>query len=69
MLGTGEASYLHHPDYTAMRWHPRPSQSHALMLAKDGFKAWPSGADPSVDPGIDKAVRVVPVSPKMNSPV
>ncbi|MGA7329456.1 MAG: hypothetical protein WBX25_34500 [Rhodomicrobium sp.] len=39
-----------------------------LMLAKDGFEPWLSGEDPAVDPGIDKAAQVIPVSPKMNSP-
>ena len=39
-----------------------------LMLAKDGFEPWLSGKEPAVDPGIDEAVQVVPLSPKMNSP-
>ncbi|MGA7329411.1 MAG: SOS response-associated peptidase [Rhodomicrobium sp.] len=39
-----------------------------LMLANDGFEPWLGGKDPAVDPGIDKAVQVIPVSPKMNSP-
>ena len=39
-----------------------------LMLAKDGFEPWLAGENPSVDPGIDDAVQVIPVSPKMNSP-
>jgi len=38
------------------------------MLAKDGFEPWLSGEDPAVDPGIDQAVQVIPMSPKMNSP-
>ncbi|MGA7325066.1 MAG: hypothetical protein WBX25_11415 [Rhodomicrobium sp.] len=38
------------------------------MLTKDGFEPWLSAEDPAVDPGIDQAVQVTPVSPKMNSP-
>ncbi len=38
-----------------------------VVLAKDGFEPWLSGEDPVIDPGIDAAVQVIPVSPKMNS--
>ncbi|MGA7324112.1 MAG: hypothetical protein WBX25_06445 [Rhodomicrobium sp.] len=36
--------------------------------AKNGFEPWLSGEDRAVDPGIDAAVQLIPVSPKMNSP-
>ena len=39
-----------------------------VILAKDGFEPWPSGENPAVDPGIDAAVQITPVSPKMNLP-
>ncbi len=39
-----------------------------LMRAPDGFEPWLTGAEPVIDPGIDAAVKVTPVSPKMNSP-
>jgi putative SOS response-associated peptidase YedK len=39
-----------------------------VILPKDGFEPWRSGADPVVDSGIDAAVQITPVSPKMNSP-
>jgi|SRR5208337_3777245 len=39
-----------------------------VMLAPQGFERWLSGEDPAVDPGIDAAVKVTPVSPKMNTP-
>jgi len=39
-----------------------------VMLAKDGFEPWLSGSDPVLDAGIDAAVTIVPVSPKMNKP-
>ncbi len=39
-----------------------------LMLSKDSFEPWLAGEEPTVDPGIDEAVQVNPVSPKMNSP-
>jgi putative SOS response-associated peptidase YedK len=37
-----------------------------VILPKDGFERWLSGSDPAVDPGIDRAVSITPVSPKMN---
>jgi putative SOS response-associated peptidase YedK len=39
-----------------------------VMLAKEGFDSWLSGSDPVSDPGIDEAVSITPVSPKMNKP-
>jgi putative SOS response-associated peptidase YedK len=39
-----------------------------VILTKDGFEPWLSGVDPAVDPGIDAAVEIRPVSPKMNKP-
>ncbi|MGA7329636.1 MAG: hypothetical protein WBX25_35440 [Rhodomicrobium sp.] len=39
-----------------------------MMLSAEGFEPWLAGEDPSVDPGIDEAVQVAPVSPKVNSP-
>jgi putative SOS response-associated peptidase YedK len=39
-----------------------------VMLGFDGIDAWLTGGDPAVDAGIDEAVSVVPVSPKMNAP-
>ena len=39
-----------------------------VMLAKDGFEPWLSGENPAIDPGLEAAVTVRPVSPKMNSP-
>jgi putative SOS response-associated peptidase YedK len=39
-----------------------------VMLSPEGFEPWLAGEDPAADPGIDAAVRVIPVSPKMNSP-
>jgi putative SOS response-associated peptidase YedK len=39
-----------------------------VMLAKDGFARWLSGSEPAVDPGLDAAVEIRLVSPKMNSP-
>jgi putative SOS response-associated peptidase YedK len=39
-----------------------------VMLAKEGFEPWLVGENPAVDPGLDAAVTVTPVSPKMNSP-
>jgi len=38
------------------------------MLGKDGFEPWLAGENPVIDPGLDAAVTVRPVSPKMNSP-
>jgi hypothetical protein len=38
------------------------------MLAKDGFEPWLAGENPVIDSGLDAAVTVRPVSPKMNSP-
>jgi len=39
-----------------------------MMLTPDGFEPWLSSEDPVVDPSLDTEVKVVPVSPKMNSP-
>lgn len=39
-----------------------------VMLVKDGFEPWLAGEDPTIDPGIDEVVQVIPVSPQMNSP-
>jgi len=39
-----------------------------VMLAPQGFESWLLGEDSTVDPGIDAAVKVTPISPKMNSP-
>jgi len=39
-----------------------------VILPKDGFEAWLSGSDTAVDPEIDGAVNITPVSPKMNKP-
>jgi putative SOS response-associated peptidase YedK len=39
-----------------------------VMLGKEGFGPWLRGGEPVVDEGIDEAVSIVPVSPKMNSP-
>jgi hypothetical protein len=40
----------------------------ALKAVNEGFAPWLSGSDPAVDPGIDAAVQITPVSPKMNKP-
>jgi putative SOS response-associated peptidase YedK len=37
-----------------------------VILPKDGFGPWLTGSDPAVDPEIDAAVKITPVSPKMN---
>jgi putative SOS response-associated peptidase YedK len=39
-----------------------------VILPKEGFEPWLKGADSAVDPSIDAAVKIVPVSPKMNKP-
>lgn len=39
-----------------------------VMLAKEGFEPWLAGSDPEPDASIDEAVKIVPVSPKMNKP-
>jgi putative SOS response-associated peptidase YedK len=39
-----------------------------VILPRDGFEPWLSGSDPKVDPGIDDAVQITAVSPKMNKP-
>jgi len=39
-----------------------------VILPKDGFEPWLEGLDPAVDPDIDGAVEIRPVSPKMNKP-
>jgi putative SOS response-associated peptidase YedK len=39
-----------------------------VMLAKEGFEPWLAGQDPAVESGLDAAVTVTPVSPKVNSP-
>jgi putative SOS response-associated peptidase YedK len=38
------------------------------ILPKEGFEPWLTGSDPAVDPEIDAAVTIIPVSPKMNKP-
>ena len=38
-----------------------------VMLRPQGFEPWLGGDDPTVDPCLDAAVKVTPVSPKMNS--
>ena len=38
------------------------------MLARDAFGTWLGGEAPIVDPNHDATVKVMPVSPKMNSP-
>jgi putative SOS response-associated peptidase YedK len=38
------------------------------MLSSEGFEPWLASEEPAVDPAIDAAVPVTPVSPKMNSP-
>jgi hypothetical protein len=37
-----------------------------VLLAPDGFEPWLAGGDPAVDPRLDAAVTITPVSPKMN---
>jgi putative SOS response-associated peptidase YedK len=39
-----------------------------VMMAKDGFEPWLAGENPTIDPGIDEGVSIIPVSQKMNSP-
>jgi putative SOS response-associated peptidase YedK len=39
-----------------------------VMLAKEGFGPWLAGENPTLDPCLNEAVTVTPVSPKMNSP-
>jgi len=39
-----------------------------VMLTTKGFAPWLAGEYPTVDPSLDGAVAVTPVSPKMNSP-
>jgi hypothetical protein len=39
-----------------------------VIQPKEGFEPRLSGADPAVDPDIDVAVQIVPVSPKKNKP-
>jgi putative SOS response-associated peptidase YedK len=39
-----------------------------VIMAPDSFENWLTGDAPLIDPGIDSAVQVMPVSPKMNSP-
>jgi hypothetical protein len=39
-----------------------------VILPKETFEPWLLGSDPAVDPGIDAAVQISPVSPKMNKP-
>jgi putative SOS response-associated peptidase YedK len=39
-----------------------------VMLAEDGFEPWLAGSDPVPDAGIDAAVEIRAVSPKMNKP-
>ncbi len=39
-----------------------------VMLAPKGFEAWLAGETPECDPGLDAALQVLPVSPKVNSP-
>jgi hypothetical protein len=38
------------------------------MLDAGGIESWFGGGDPVVSAEIDEAVKVVPVSPKMDSP-
>jgi putative SOS response-associated peptidase YedK len=39
-----------------------------VILPKDGIEPSLGGGDPAVDPGINAAVEIIRVSPKMNSP-
>jgi putative SOS response-associated peptidase YedK len=39
-----------------------------VTLARDGFEPWLAGEEPVVDPDLEAAVQIIPVSPKMNSP-
>jgi putative SOS response-associated peptidase YedK len=39
-----------------------------VMLAPESFEPWLSGTDLEIDPGIGQAVKITPVSPKMNKP-
>lgn len=39
-----------------------------VILAPQDFEPWLSGANPARDPGIGEALRIAPVSPKVNSP-
>ena len=39
-----------------------------VMLAAESFEPRLAGKDPALDPSLDVAVKITPVSPKMNSP-
>jgi putative SOS response-associated peptidase YedK len=39
-----------------------------VILPNNGFEPWLTGAYPAVDPDVDAAVQITPVSPKMNKP-
>ena len=39
-----------------------------VMLALEGIKPWLASENPVIDPAIDVAVRIAPVSPMINSP-
>lgn len=39
-----------------------------VILEQQGFEPWLAGEDTACDPGIGEALRITPVSPKMNSP-
>ena len=39
-----------------------------VMLPRESFEFWLAGKDPALDPSLDVAVKITPVSPKMNSP-
>ena len=49
---------LHHPHHRGLRRYQGFAHPHAGRAGGD---------DPTVDPGLDAAVKVAPVSPKMNS--
>jgi hypothetical protein len=38
------------------------------ILPNDGFQPWLAGSDSGPDPGVDAAMEIRPVSPKMNKP-
>src|SRR5271166_7017068 len=67
-LGAVERRYalLHHSHHRGLRRDQ--GFAHPHVLPPQGFEPWLAGENPSVDPGLDAAVKVRPVSPKMNSP-